>query len=258
MSDISREGRHFGIAVNASAAELQAFTYLSHGTFDWSSAIVNRCFGPVLRDEHCVVREPDNNALAHRAHRGILDRLARLFVDDAEDLVEPASLGLLLLPSRQGLGNGIQKRDEAADVGRNDRIPDARERHAQPLALSSEFLLGALAAGDVLNDDVVGRYQERSGDESGDEESEEDVSAAGLCLRGPLREQNVLLRLHFIDVPAQIIHEPLADAGRDKLPRRFQASALPQGDSGLKAVEPGGDREWESAFVDWDCPMSAD
>ena len=73
---------------------------------------------------------PSRSALCRR----VLDRLARLLVDDPKHRVERLAQGIRLRPAGQRLGHGIQVGDAALDIGRDDRVADAAQRDPQHLA----------------------------------------------------------------------------------------------------------------------------
>ena len=51
-------------------------------------AVIDRALAAALVQEHRVVREANDDAFAQRFRCRVLDRLARVFVDDPEDRVE--------------------------------------------------------------------------------------------------------------------------------------------------------------------------
>jgi hypothetical protein len=55
---------------------------------DGRCTIIDWALCSVSRDEHCVIREAYNDAVANDPSRWIFDRLARSLVDDVEDLGE--------------------------------------------------------------------------------------------------------------------------------------------------------------------------
>ena len=118
---------------------------LSSGVLDRCAAVVDRYFTPVSCDQHGMVRQPDDHAFPHRPQRRVLDRLARLLVDDVEDLRDRLPHRFLLIPAGQRLGDVVEKAHRAVTVGRDHRVADARQRDAQPfvrLPLSGFALLG--------------------------------------------------------------------------------------------------------------------
>ena len=113
---------------------------------DRRGAVVDRTLGAVPADEHGVVRQADDDALAQRPRRRVLDRLARLLVDDPEHRVERLAERLVLRPAGQRLGHCVQVGDAAVDVGGDDRIADAAQRDPQHLARSAARALRARAS----------------------------------------------------------------------------------------------------------------
>ena len=103
--------------------------------------VVNGPFRAVLGDEQAVVRQPDDHALPQGSHRGTLDRLAALFVDDAEHAVERSARRLLQHPAGQGLRDRVEEGDAALGVRGNHRIANAGERDTTPLRLEVQRFL---------------------------------------------------------------------------------------------------------------------
>ncbi len=109
---------------------------------DRGGTVVDGSFRAVLGDEQAVVRQPDDHALPQGSDGGTLDRLAALFVDDAEHAVERLARRLFLRPAGQGLGDRVQERDPPVGVGGDHRIADAGERDTTPLRLEVQCFLG--------------------------------------------------------------------------------------------------------------------
>ena len=101
---------------------------------DRRGAVVDRALAAVLANQHRVIRQANDDPLAKRFRRRVLDRPARLLVDDAEHRVERLADGIRLHPAGQRFGDGIHVRDAAVDVGGDDRVADAAQRDAQQLA----------------------------------------------------------------------------------------------------------------------------
>src|SRR6266702_1224924 len=100
--------------------------------------VVNGTFGSCLGDEDGMICKTDDLTFSERAQSGVLDLLARILVDDSEDLFEGLAQGLVLLPAGQGLGHAVQEGHAARAVRGDDGIPDTRERSAKPLPLLLE------------------------------------------------------------------------------------------------------------------------
>ncbi len=66
-----------------------------------SGAVIDRPFRAVLGDQQRVVGEPDDQALAQGPRGRILDRAARLFIDDLEDALQGAAGRLFQRPAGQ-------------------------------------------------------------------------------------------------------------------------------------------------------------
>ena len=100
-------------------------------------AVVDRPLGAVAGDQDGVVGEADDGAFAQRPQGRIVDRLARVLVDDAEDLVEGAAGRVVARPAGEALGDGVQRHDPGGGVGHDDAVPDRLQRRAQPLGFEA-------------------------------------------------------------------------------------------------------------------------
>ena len=87
----------------------------------------------MLADQHRVIGQPDR-ALVQRAGHGVRDRLPRRFVDDQEHRLQRLPDRVPLRPAGQRRGHGVQVGDAPLDIGRDDRVTDARQRHPQRVA----------------------------------------------------------------------------------------------------------------------------
>ena len=105
---------------------------------DRRGAVVNRALGPVLRNQHGVVRETHHDAVPERNERRVLDRLARLLVDHLEYPFKGNAICLFAIPASQRFRHGIHEHDATIRPGRDHGIPDTREHGAKPLALLAE------------------------------------------------------------------------------------------------------------------------
>ncbi len=120
---------------------------------DGRGAVGDLPLGPVARNEKSVVRQAhDPSGGEHLADR-VLDRLARLGVDDLEGFFERPADGLGQRPAGQGLGHGVHFPDPAVDVGGDDGVADGVERGAVILFAPAEGGLGLLAPGHDLEID---------------------------------------------------------------------------------------------------------
>ena len=108
---------------------------------DRGGTVVNGSFRAVFGDEQAVVRQPDDHALPQGSDGGTLDRLAALFVDDAEHAVERLARRFFQRPAGQGLSDRVQEGDAALGVGGNHRIANAGERDTTPLRLEVQRFL---------------------------------------------------------------------------------------------------------------------
>ncbi len=98
--------------------------------------------------------QADDDAIAQRAGRRIVDRLTRVLVDDVEDPLESFTRRLGRLPAGEPLGLGVQEGHPAQRVGGDHAVPDARQRDPQRLALARDLLRGHLARTQSLVDQI--------------------------------------------------------------------------------------------------------
>src|SRR5688572_19874783 len=91
-----------------------------------------------------MVRQTHNYSIPQSSNGRALNRVTGVFVDDLENRFERDAFGLLLLPSGQQLGYGIQKCDSTLVVGSHDRIANTGERDTAPLRLEMQGLLRRL------------------------------------------------------------------------------------------------------------------
>ena len=82
-----------------------------------------------------MVRQPDDHAIPQGSDGGTLDRLAALFVDDAEHAVQRLARCFFQRPAGQGLSDRVEERDPPLGVGGNHRIANAGEGDTAPLRL---------------------------------------------------------------------------------------------------------------------------
>jgi hypothetical protein len=122
---------------------------LACGIDDGRAAVVDRAFGAVARDQQGVIRQAHRLSGREHLRNGILDPLAALLVDDVEDLAHGRVDGVRRRPSGQLFGDRIHEREPAPAIRGDDRVSDARERHAQQLALPSRLLFRTLAPRDL-------------------------------------------------------------------------------------------------------------
>ena len=89
----------------------------------------------VLPNQQRVIREADDDPVPKGFRRRILDRQTRVLVDDPKHCVERLADRFCLHPPGQRFGDGVHVRDAAVDVGGDDGVADAAQRHPQQLAL---------------------------------------------------------------------------------------------------------------------------
>jgi hypothetical protein len=106
-------------------------------------AIVDRQFGAVLADEHSVVRQADDDAIALRSGRRVLNRFSRLFIHNAKNGVQRLPQRVVELPARHRLSHGIQVSDGAIRARRDHGVSHAFESDAQQFGLLAGSMLPA-------------------------------------------------------------------------------------------------------------------
>ena len=102
---------------------------------DRGRRVVDGDLRPVPGNQHALVRQADDSPFAEDLGDRALDRPARFFVDQGEDLVERPAQRFLLGPAGQRLGDRVHEHHGAAGVGDDHGVADAGQRHAEPLAL---------------------------------------------------------------------------------------------------------------------------
>src|SRR5690606_27773637 len=144
------------------AIELAALAHVvehQHAAGDVAGSVANRR-GAAL-DVQLVAVAADQQRRTHRldgarAANGdrerILERLARFFVEAAEDLVDHPSLRMRQAPAGPLLGDRIQIFDAALRVGRDDAVTDRLQRDLRALLFLEQRFLEQLALGDVQID----------------------------------------------------------------------------------------------------------
>src|SRR5215470_19471995 len=133
---------------------------VSVGVLDRRAAVVYRNLGSVSPYQEAVVCQAEDAPLLYRSQCGVLNRLAIMLVDDAEDGFERLTLGFCRAPSGQGLCDGIHEGDRAAAVGGDHGVADACERDGEPFALITfpGFILLSLLPQSVQ---VFGQYADQ-------------------------------------------------------------------------------------------------
>ena len=99
---------------------------------DRGGTVVDGPLAPVPGDEQRVVGEAADEARLDDLPHRLLDGLAGLLVDDAEDVFQGLPEGLGRRPSGERLGDGVHVGDEAVGVGGQDRVADGGERDLIP------------------------------------------------------------------------------------------------------------------------------
>ena len=95
----------------------------------------------------------------------VVDRLARVLVDDAEDLVERAAGGVVARPAGEALGDGVQRHDPGGGVGHDHAVADRLQRRAQPLGLEAMLLTRAAQRVGAGADQPAGGGEDQDADD---------------------------------------------------------------------------------------------
>ena len=110
-------------------------------------------FDPVFTAVACqqqgVVGQADDLALLQAACDRVGRGLAAGLVDDVKHLHQRPALGLVREPAGQSFGDRVQPGDAPAGVGRDDRVADGRQCHAQQRAFFGQLGGQAPLFGDV-------------------------------------------------------------------------------------------------------------
>src|SRR5690606_7521261 len=106
----------------------------------------------VTANQECRPHRLRGAVAAHRDGDRVLDGLARLLVEAAEDLVDLPAHGIVELPAGQLLGDGVQVLHTALGVRRHDAIAYRLQRDLRALLLAEQRLFVELALRDVRLD----------------------------------------------------------------------------------------------------------
>ena len=123
---------------------------------DRGGGIFNRGFQPVAANEHAIERESHGPILFDGHLHGIERGLARVAVNNSEDLGKGFANGFLAAPTRHGFCNQIKIRDLAGSVGTENGITYRIQRH-----LSSFFFYVQRIPGGLAIDGVAQRARQR-------------------------------------------------------------------------------------------------
>ena len=97
------------------------------GIEDGRAAVGDGRVASVFGDEHGVVRQPDDDPFARDLARRILDRLARLLVDDVKDFFQRLTARLVQRPAGEFLRHRVEQFDAPFDIGHNGAVADAEQ-----------------------------------------------------------------------------------------------------------------------------------
>ena len=141
------------------AVQLAALAHVvehQHAARDRARAVADRRGGAL--DVHLVAvaldqqRRPhrlDRAAAADRDRQRVLERLAGLLVEAAEDVVDGPALRLLEAPAGELLGDRVEVLDDQRGVGGDHAVADRLQRDLRALLLLEQRVLVELALGDV-------------------------------------------------------------------------------------------------------------
>jgi len=100
---------------------------------DRCRAVVDRGLGAIFGDQQRVLRQLHGLVRAQRAIGRVLQRFARVRLDEPEYPIQRFAHGFRLTPARQALRHRVQKRDAAVGIGQDHRVPDAVECRQQQI-----------------------------------------------------------------------------------------------------------------------------
>jgi hypothetical protein len=112
--------------------------------------VVDGSLDAVLADQNGVVRGSDWLFAAQYGVDGVLGRLVRRFVDDAEDFGGESACSFALAPACQGLGHAVEVRDTALRVRDQYRVTDAEEGRFEEIANIGSEAAFRVEGGDEL------------------------------------------------------------------------------------------------------------
>ena len=98
---------------------------------DRRGAVRDHSLGPVLRDEHRVVGQPDDPAGGQNPLNGVLATFPGPFADDVEDISERPAQGLLFLPAGQFFRHTVDEHNVGFQVRGNHPIADGTQGDGQ-------------------------------------------------------------------------------------------------------------------------------
>ena len=190
---------------------------------DRSRRVGDGMLDAVLRNEHRVVGEAHDAPFAQRLGDGALHLLARLLVDDVEDLLQRPSLRLGARPSGQRLRHGVEELHMPLAIRRDDGVADRLERDAVLLQTLAQPRLGlvelavAVLAVAIHHGRAQGDEAEHQGEEQHDDRQRLHTPGGEDLRRVPLGE----------DKPGRIRHR--TDVGQHVVPSVVRLDLLVQG-----------------------------
>jgi hypothetical protein len=113
--------------------------HLSGFVANWGSAVVDRNFWAGLGQQHGVVGQADDFALAQHFADWALDDGPRALRNDVKNRIQGLPDGFRFVPPREPFGDWVQKGHFAEVVSGDHGVPDAAQRGAEP---APSLLLG--------------------------------------------------------------------------------------------------------------------
>ena len=160
---------------------------LTAGIANRRAAVVDRQLRAIFSNEKRVIGETNDNTGAHDLLDRVLDRRAREFVDDLEDVGDWTERRIVETPAGQFFRDGVHESNAAERVGDDDAIADTRERDGKQIflalnfdALFFDFGAGRFARRDRAHDAPIGPANEKQIRQSGESESDRACARGGV------------------------------------------------------------------------------
>ncbi|HYV03191.1 MAG TPA: hypothetical protein VFB82_01315, partial [Blastocatellia bacterium] len=112
-------------------------------------AIVDGDFYAVGPNQNGMIEQADDLPIAQNSFDRVLDRLTSELINDVKNIAQRTADRLLRRITQQSLRDGICERHPSFSIGSNNRIADAFESNAQPVAAFYELTLRGPTLGDV-------------------------------------------------------------------------------------------------------------
>ena len=217
-----------------------------------------------------MIGQGDHSALAEDASNDVFARRASVFVNNAEHLLDGLAQGLLLRPTGERRGDGVEEGDVARGIGGQDAVADAGKGDLQPLALLAQGLIGAAQIGGAgkhdflqaflvpaqsglclpaplvfLREEEKDRRQQHDTEQAAGQDGLQGLAEIGILGRGPRLEQTLLLVLGLSHALANLLGQGLALARGHQGVRRLEALAAAHFDHFLQLGQFGVHQRFE-------------